>query len=180
MPSIRVSDPDRYIADLQAKGIAVTVHAAAVPGPVACPADDGDDPPELVEASAWRTLRGCDLRLPLHTASETNHRDWRARSRRTKAARRAVSEAFGPRLGWVAPVADAYHAGRPVRVALTRLGGRRLDPTNLPAALKAVEDAIAAAMGADDGSPLWRVSHDQEPGGPYGVRVVLEVATDDR
>ncbi len=111
--------------------------------------------------------------LPIETSSEANGREWRKRSSRTQAARKAVSVAFGKSLLWVACYADHYHRGGVLRVALTRLGGRKLDRSNLPAALKATEDAVAMMLGADDGDPRWQPAWEQEPGGAAGVRVAL-------
>ena len=125
---------------------------------------------ELVEASfappgTWV--------VPLRTASEVNRRDWRGRSRRTQDARLALSKAFGPRLRDLAPFADHYHAGGALRVAFTRLGGSRVDKSNLPTCTKGAEDFLSLLIGADDGDPRWRPSWGQEPGGPLGVRIEL-------
>lgn len=113
--------------------------------------------------------------LPIATASEINGRDWRARSRRTDAAWRTVSTVFGPHLGVLAKFAAHYHAGGTLLVAFTRLGGRRLDASNLPTATKATEDAIAFLMGVDDGDPRWRASWEQEVADVIGVRVQIRM-----
>lgn len=127
--------------------------------------------PKLVAAAF--TPPNCWV-IPVVTASEANGRDWRARSRRSDAAWRAVSRAFGPTLLYVAPVAAAYHRGEAVRVRLTRLGGRALDrAVNLPSSLKGVEDAVAYFLAANDGDDRWRCEVAQEPGGLAGVRVEL-------
>lgn len=128
--------------------------------------------PALLEAEF---IRPATWIIPLETHAEANGRSWKARSARTQAARRAVSQALGKRLVPLAFASEGYHFGRPVKVRLTRLGGRALDPTvNLPSALKAVEDAVCMMIGADDGSPLWQCRCDQEPGGAYGVRITFE------
>lgn len=135
------------------------------------PPDEGDEGPKRVACSFAPPGRWV---LPIVTASESNLREWRKRSSRTGAARRAVSLAFGPALVWVAAFALHYHQGGALRVALTRLGGRQLDRSNLPAALKATEDAVALMLGADDGDPRWRAEWHQRPSGPVGVVVELE------
>ena len=113
----------------------------------------------------------------LVTASETNARNWKDKSHRTQAARLAVSRCFGPNLRALAGIAEWYHARNPIRVVLTRLGGHKLDKGNLPAALKAVEDAVALILGADDGDDRWLVEFAQEPGKTgHGVRIELERA----
>lgn len=112
--------------------------------------------------------------VPLKTRSEANNRDWRSRSARTQEARRAVSKALGPHLRDLAPVAEAYHRGLPVRATITRIGGAKVDVGNLSVTLKAVEDFVCLVLGADDGDPRWRPTYLQEPGGPMGVRIELE------
>ena len=118
------------------------------------------------------------LSVPVEVVSESNAREWRARSLRTQKQRAAVSRALSRCGAAVAVFAAAVQGGRPVRVTLTRLGGRRLDPPNLPAAFKAVIDALAAWLGVDDRSELYRWDFAQEPGGADGVRVVLETVGD--
>lgn len=113
--------------------------------------------------------------VPVETKSEINGREWKARSRRGGQAWKAVSSTFGPHLDMLAPFARAYHVGRAVRVRFVRLGGRRLDASNLPSATKAVEDAVAFMMGADDGDARWHPEWCQESGGLVGVRVEIEV-----
>lgn len=114
--------------------------------------------------------------LPIDTASEANGRVWQARATRARNARRIVSQAFGKHLRQLAPIAEAYHRGEVVRLKLTRLGGSKLDKmANLGPALKSVEDAVAAALGANDGAANWQATAEQEPGGLVGVRVEIEV-----
>ena len=109
--------------------------------------------------------------LPLRTWSEPNLRThWAPRARRVRqqrgAARLLVRAAF------------AAH-GRPATprsVALTRIAPRALDSDNLAAALKAVRDGVADALGMDDGDPrlIWR--YDQGRGRPKEYAIVVEVS----
>jgi hypothetical protein len=58
----------------------------------------------------------------------------------------------------------------PLRVTITRVGPRRLDDDNLASAAKYVRDAIAEAVGVDDGSALYEWRYAQRVG-KYGVEV---------
>jgi hypothetical protein len=160
MPTVQVTK--EQLADLIAKGL------------IPAPKKGGKKPKggELVEASFTAPATWV---IPLKTVSEANSRGWHGKAARTQAARRAVTQALGRHLAAVVPYAEAYHAGRAVRVTITRLGGAKLDAmSNLGAALKAVEDAVALVMGADDGAPNWRCRAEQEPGGAFGVCIQLD------
>lgn len=111
--------------------------------------------------------------IPLITTSEVNARDWHKRSNRTDAAWKAVSKAIGPQLAYLVRLAADFHMGAKVYARFTRLGGRTLDKSNLPTALKAVEDALCFMMGADDGAANWHPSWAQEPCDGMGVRIEL-------
>ena len=114
------------------------------------------------------------MKLPIETKSEINLRSWRCRAKRSKTARNVVGNYFPQdaatffRLKWI--------TGHGLRITLTRLGGRKLDRSNLPTALKATEDGVAEMIGANDGDERWQASWHQEPGGPVGVRIEVEVA----
>ena len=69
----------------------------------------------------------------------------------------------GPRLYYLMAYGYHYAKGLPIYITFTRLGGRKLDRSNLPTATKA------------DGDPRWIASWDQEPGGPMGVRITLSL-----
>ena len=84
-----------------------------------------------------------------------------------------MTKAMAPHWRAFGPLGDAMRAGQRLRVRLVRLGGQRLDRSNLPRALKAIEDAVALMLGADDGSALWLAEWEQEPGGAWGVRIEL-------
>lgn len=182
---MRGIDPAAFAADARARGLTVVVGrpvGRVSPGGIEAGAGAAgrggsavgkSRPPDLAAASF---IPPTSWVLPLVTANEVNGRDWRARSARTQAARRAVSRAFGPHLRALAPVAEHYAAGGAVRAVLTRLGGRRVDPGAVGVTLKAVEDAVCATIGADDGDARWRPEYGQEPGGPAGVRIELTAA----
>jgi hypothetical protein len=112
--------------------------------------------------------------IGVEVPSLANDRDWRVRNRVAQAHRRAVSRALGSRMPALSSYAEHLHAGEPLLVILTRLGGRRLDRhDNLPASLKYVTDGICLMLGVDDSDERLKVRHEQEPGGPVGVRIAL-------
>jgi len=114
--------------------------------------------------------------LPIPTVSEINHRDWKARSRRSNVAWNVVSQCLGKHLDYLSHISRHYHCGRPIRVKLTRLATRRLDNSNLGPAVKATEDAVAFMLGADDGDARWLSEFSQEVGSVIGVRLELQPA----
>jgi hypothetical protein len=115
------------------------------------------------------------LLVPFESKSETNQRQWQARSRRSCQAWKAVRKAIGRRITDLCTFCASYASGSALRVTFTRLGGRKMDRSNLPAAMKGCEDAIAYLLGADDGSPQWHAFFEQEPGGEVGVRIDVEI-----
>jgi hypothetical protein len=115
--------------------------------------------------------------VPVVTVSEANHDGGRKAAIGRKASQRvAVSKVLGPRLRALAPFAEAYHAGKPIRVLLTRFAPRKLDRSNLWRALKACEDVVATMLGADDGDKRWLVECDQLENPAMGLRIELRFA----
>lgn len=108
------------------------------------------------------------ITIPIRTVSELNrHEHWRARHQRSK-QQRALTLAHLTR--HKRPAGEAY------TIRLTRLAPRSLDPGNLEASFKWVQDAIADWLGIDDGDSRLRFAYGQEQGVPkqYGVRVSIE------
>lgn len=60
----------------------------------------------------------------------------------------------------------------PATATLTRIGPKPLDPDNLAASFKAVQDGIAQFFGVDDGSDAWTWVYAQEKGA-YGLKVEI-------
>jgi hypothetical protein len=94
-----------------------------------------------------------------------------------KEQRTAVMDA----LSLVAPSVPVWLLiGRGWTVTLVRLGGRRLDRSAIPAALKHVEDAVAMwlfpgskpGVMDDDERIIW--VREQKPKGPVGLRIRIE------
>lgn len=116
----------------------------------------------MLDASATLCDGKLTVCLPVVTASESNERRWQRTMHRKISAKRAVREAIGPHHGLFTPFAEAYHSGEAIAVSFCRVGQRRCDHSNLPAAMKYVEDQIAAFIAADDGDPRWRPTFSQD------------------
>lgn len=118
-----------------------------------------------------------ELHVPIETINETNSRAaWQAKNRRAGAAWVAVRKAIGVHLSLLEPFAKEYASNGALRVRFTRLGGRKLDRSNLSPACKGVEDAIAYCLGANDGDPRWHPDWDQDTSWDgVGVRVEISV-----
>ena len=43
-----------------------------------------------------------------------------------------IQLAWGPHLSRLAPFGEAYHQGKALRIVFTRMGGRKMDRSNLP------------------------------------------------
>lgn len=103
------------------------------------------------------------------TVSEANRRDTWGKIKRKKEQREKTIAEVSAALGHGA----ALPPHGPWFLRLTRISPKSLDrAVNLPSALKAVEDAMAAVLGVDDGSPMLETSCDQQKGKPA---VLVEV-----
>lgn len=170
---LTTEEAEAFIADARAKGLTITetrTNAAKLGGDI--PAATKDEPtcgllPSLFTGSSWI--------IGVETRSETNERSWKLKSNRTKVARAAVCLLFGRTLANVARFAEHYHSGHQLGVRLTRLAPRKLDAGNVAAALKAVEDAAALVLGADDGDPRWVAAYQQEHNPKMGVRIEFDL-----
>ena len=92
-----------------------------------------------------------------------SRRHWRKDAREAKEQRTAVANRL--RYGALPPF--------PVEVTLTRYSPRKLDPQNMPGAMKHVIDGVADAYGIDDGDPRWRFVYRQEKSPVHGVQVSI-------
>jgi hypothetical protein len=135
-----------------------------------------EEPQEMVEFGIAIEKNRLTCTIPCITRSEANESKWHKKMARKLSVKRAVRESLGRHHAAFSTFAEHFHQGKPLRVVLTRLGGRKLDAlANLGASLKGVEDMIAGLLLADDGSPLWQATAAQEPGGPMGVRVEITI-----
>ena len=63
---------------------------------------------------------------------------------------------------------------RPIRVRLTRCGGKKLDRDNLARSFKAIQDVVAEWLGVDDGDgAAVRWVYRQKPGWAGGVEITV-------
>lgn len=111
------------------------------------------------------------VEVEVKTVSEGNTRSSKAVIGRKKKQRDAVEASLS-----CSPASDdlgvLYDLGGPWCVRLTRLSVHCLDRDNLAASMKAVTDAVAFALGVDDGDPAFGVTWVQEVRqGPAGVRI---------
>lgn len=108
--------------------------------------------------------------MPLRLLSEANQRGhWAKKAGRVSDQRDAVTAMF--KTHWRR--STAWFNPTTVIVRLVRIAPRSLDTDNLASALKATQDAVAAALGVDD--KRLEVVRDQERGKPKTHAVRIEV-----
>jgi hypothetical protein len=104
----------------------------------------------------------------VRVTSEANLREhWAKRFKRKK------HQQAETHLAWT--LAAPGRISLPCVVRLTRIGSRRLDSDNLAGGFKHIRDAIAKAIGIDDGSELIRFEYQQEAIGKREYAVKVEV-----
>lgn len=112
-----------------------------------------------------------EVTLPLRTISEPNARGhWSTRAKRVKAHRTTALLALRARV---------RELTLPAVVVLTRQApSSGLDDDNLRAALKAVRDGVADALGVDDRDPRvrWEYRQERAPRGRWAVCVRVMAA----
>ncbi|MGL5095414.1 MAG: hypothetical protein ACRDD1_07490 [Planctomycetia bacterium] len=137
--------------------------------------DDPTPPPKLPKPKRVKPSHGFKLVivLPVETPSTGNGRDWHDRDRAVKAQRQAVRNAFRDRPLMLVPFLSQAGA---VAITITRLGGHCLDHRdNLRMALKAIVDEVHAWFGIDDKTDTLKIDYQQQPGGPVGVMIEMEI-----
>lgn len=112
--------------------------------------------------------------VPVYTYAGDNARDFKARIGRAGHERWAVHRTLAKQYACLNRFVVQAQAGRHVRVTLTRLGPRAMDQSNVVAALKYVQDAVAERFGLDDGSPAFDWVYSQEKWPAYGVRIKFD------
>lgn len=111
-----------------------------------------------------------EYEIEVQTVSETNQRGhWAKKAERAK-LQRGIGKVWTQQ--WVNDLPP-----KPWRVTLTRIGRRRLDTGNVPAAMKAVQDGICDALQIDDGDEAHEWCYRQQTRKPsegacgVGVRI---------
>lgn len=118
----------------------------------------------------YRYAGGLTVTIPLRTYSEANRREhWRVKAARVK-QQRQTTRLY---LSQLAPPQVPTPWSAFLLVTITRMAPSRFDSDNLAISAKAIRDEIAAWIGVDDGSPLYRWEYAQEKSKDYGVRVEI-------
>lgn len=114
--------------------------------------------------------------VPVATYSVANSRDIKASIGRKGSQQDKVFGVLGKYHTELARFADyGVHAGKLVRVTITRLAPGTLDEyENLPMATKAVVDACARILGVKDNDQRVKFVAKQEKSATYGVRIRME------
>ncbi len=112
--------------------------------------------------------------LPIEVRSESNLREhWTKKNARKKQQQDML---------WLINRADLkrwvkVYKMQPILITFRKIGGRRLDRSNLPVSFKGIEDALASMMGCNDGHDHWQAAWEQQPGGAIGIGIRIEVAS---
>ncbi len=115
-----------------------------------------------------------EWRLPIEVRSESNLREhWTKKNSRKHEQWTILKMLFVGRRQCFERWKKAYAVG-PIRITFTKIGGRRLDRSNLPVSFKGIEDGLAAIMGCNDGHDHWQAAWGQEPGGKIGIKIRIE------
>jgi hypothetical protein len=187
MPTIRLTHEQSAALELEAIARGGTVSGrASVDGWDVAAANLGPRdkrPVTFVEPGVAVGENSLTIVVPTETKNEASPRagGWHARARRTKSSRRILHQTMRGNHATLTPFVKAIDGGKALRITLTRLGGRKLDGNpnepgdNLTQSLKATRDAVASLLLSDDDDPWLHWFYNQEPGGPVGVRVTVEV-----
>lgn len=167
------TDVDAVLASWRAKGLDFADRGVRAGEPVASvitrssPRERRKFGPDDIVVPSWELVAV----LPIPTVSVANKREhWAAKARRVKSERTVTANYLAAMFGRP----PTGHTDR-LTIALTRLGGRRLDDDNLRSAMKAVRDGVSGDwLGWDDADPRLTWAYSQEPGGRVGVRISIE------
>ena len=109
-----------------------------------------------------------EFSMPIRTVSEANMREhWAPKAKRVKSQRGATLMCARAALWKKKPMKP------PLRITLTRVAPRKLDPGNIEVSFKAIQDGVAEAIGIDDGHECLTWVYAQAKG-DYSVTVRIE------
>lgn len=116
------------------------------------------------------TVPGVKLKTPGNSGHGRGGH-WAAAARLAK-EHRALARLYCSQLG--ADVKAALLAGARLKVRFVRVGGRKMDPTNVVAACKHLQDGLCDWLGVDDKSDWYDWQWPGQEPGEHGVRIELE------
>ncbi len=114
------------------------------------------------------TIPGLKLKAPGNSGHGRGH--WAVAARDTK-EQRALARLYCAQLG--PEVKAALLAAPRLKVRFVRVGGRKMDTTNVVAACKAIQDGMCDWLGVDDGSDWYDWQWPAQESGEVGVRIEL-------
>jgi hypothetical protein len=131
-------------------------------------------PKVFVEAGVSVEHGRLTILVPTETKNEANTREhWSVKARRSKSAKGIIFRVLQPCHGLLTPFVTILANDGPLRVTLTRLGGREMDDDGLSRSQKAVRDAVAYLLLIDDRDQRVHWEYGQETGGASGVRIEI-------
>lgn len=103
--------------------------------------------------------------------TEGNRREhWAVAARRAK-EHRSLARLFCSQVGTA--TRDRLRDAPRLRVRFVRIGGKRMDRTNLVSACKNLQDGVCEWLGVDDGSDWYVWEWPEQESGDHAVRVEL-------
>lgn len=119
--------------------------------------------------------------IRIESVNRTRDQHWSKRKRRADSQQGAIYWAYRTATGpnWKLFASKPFASARPLVVTLTRIAPRAIDDDNNVAGCKAVRDAVAELLEADDGDSRITWIYRQERGTPrkYAVRVRIEAGS---
>lgn len=122
--------------------------------------------PTPAELCVTVTIPGVRVKTPGNTRAA-----WQVEYRRAK-SERELAKAYV--LALPAETLKRLRGAKRLRVTFVRLGGRKMDRTNLVGAFKHVQDGMCDALGKDDASDWYDWQWPTQEAGECGVRIELE------
>jgi hypothetical protein len=113
--------------------------------------------------------------VKLKTPGNSGREHWAVIARRTR-EHRALARLFCSQLGTA--TRDQLRAAPRLRVRFVRIGGKKMDTSNVVAACKGLQDGLCDWLGVDDGSDWYDWQWPVQESGEVGVRIELSAVPD--